>query len=196
MKIDKQLKKSMIVLFTVLGMAALFFTGCKDKEKEMAEEETVKEESAENGEEEVKMPAFTAKDLKGNTVTEAVFGEKDLTVVNVWGTFCPPCIGEMPQLGEWARSMPDNVQIIGLIIDIEGDEDTEHHDLAVEITEKADADFLQIIANADFSEILNSVYGVPTTFFVDGNGCIVGKAIVGADVEGYKNFVEEYLNEQ
>ena len=191
MKTERLLKKSVIILITVLGMTAMLFTGCKSEEKEVKEVKEVKEES--KGAE---VPSFTAQDLMGNTVTEAVFGEKDLTVVNVWGTFCPPCIGEMPELGEWARSMPDNVQLIGLIIDIEGDADTEHHDLAVEITEKADADFLQIIANEDFSEILNSVYGVPTTFFVDRSGCIVGKAIVGADVEGYKNFVEEYLNGQ
>ena len=47
------------------------------------------------------MPSFTAKDLDGNTVTEEIFAEKDLTVVNIWGTFCPPCIAEMPELGEF-----------------------------------------------------------------------------------------------
>lgn len=34
-----------------------------------------------------RMPSFTAKDLDGNTVTQDIFGEKDLTVVNIWGTF-------------------------------------------------------------------------------------------------------------
>ena len=79
-------------------------------------------------------PAFTATDLDGNTVTESIFTEKDLTVLNIWGTFCGPCIGEMPELGKWAKEMPDNVQIVGLIIDINGEEDTEHRDLAIEIT--------------------------------------------------------------
>lgn len=142
------------------------------------------------------MPSFTAKDLNGNIITEEIFGEKDLTVVNIWGTFCPPCIAEMPELGEWADSMPDNVQIIGLIIDISGDEDTKHHDLAVTITEKAGVEFTNVIANSDFDDVLKWVVGVPTTFFVDQNGAVVGEPIVGADVEGYKAFVEEYVNEQ
>lgn len=142
------------------------------------------------------IPSFTAKDLDGNTITEEIFAEKDLTVVNIWGTFCPPCIAEMPELGEWADSMPENVQIIGLIIDISGDEDTQHHDLAVTITQKAGVQYTNVIANSDWNNVLKWVVGVPATLFVDRNGAIVGEPIVGADVEGYKAFVEEYLNEQ
>lgn len=141
------------------------------------------------------MPAFSAKDLSGNIVTESIFAQKDLTVVNIWGTFCSPCVGEMPSLGQWAKDMPDNVQLIGLITDISGDDDTVRHDLAVSIMEKADADFLQIIANQDFYPILKWITGVPTTLFVDKEGNIVGSPIVGADVEGYQKFVEDYLNE-
>ncbi|MCM1124717.1 MAG: TlpA family protein disulfide reductase [Eubacterium sp.] len=143
-----------------------------------------------------KMPAFNAKDLDGNTVTESIFGAKDLTVVNIWGTFCNPCIREMPELGEWEKEMPDNVQLVGLVIDIAGDDDSEHHDLAVDITQKAGADFTQIIANQDFATILSDVYGVPTTMFVDKDGNIVGDPIIGADVDGYKTFVEDYLDGQ
>ena len=146
--------------------------------------------------EETAFPAFTATDLDGNTVTESIFREKDLTVLNIWGTFCGPCIGEMPELGEWAKEMPENVQIVGLIIDINGEEDIEHHDLAVDITQKAGADFTNLIANADFAPILKDVIGVPTTLFIDGDGNLVGDPVVGADVDGYKKFVEDYLNGQ
>lgn len=173
--------RKVMTAVSMICIAILLFAGCGKTEEPMQE---------------IQMLSFSTTDLNGNIVTDAVFAEKDLTVVNVWGTFCPPCIGEMPDLGAWARSMPENVQIIGLIIDIAGDNDTEHHDLAVEITEKAEADFVQVIANEDFSELLSGVVGVPTTFFVDKKGCVVGEPIVGANVEGYKKFVEDYLNEQ
>jgi thiol-disulfide isomerase/thioredoxin len=140
------------------------------------------------------MPSFTAKDLNGDTVTDSIFAEKDLTVVNVWGTFCGPCIDEMPDLGDWARSLPDNVQIVGLIIDIDGDSDKEHLDLAETITTKAKAEFTQIIGNPDFENLFSGIIGVPTTMFVDKDGNIVGEPIVGADVDGYKKFVEDFLN--
>ena len=153
-------------------------------------------EGAQAMQEETAFPAFTATDLDGNTVTESIFREKDLTVLNIWGTFCGPCIGEMPELGEWAKEMPENVQIVGLIIGINGEEDIEHHDLAVDITQKAGADFTNLIANADFAPILKDVIGVPTTLFIDGDGNLVGDPVVGADVDGYKKFVEDYLNGQ
>lgn len=173
-------------------------TGMNDtkQQPDTQEEASAAEEEAGQSEDKVQMPSFTAKDLDGNTVTEDIFGEKDLTVLNIWGTFCGPCIGEMPELGEWAKEMPDNVQIVGLIIDIAGDEDTEHHDLAVDIVQKADAEFTHLIANADFAEILKDVFGVPTTIFVDKDGNIVGDSVIGADVAAYKKFVEDYLDAQ
>jgi len=141
------------------------------------------------------MPAFTAKDLNGNTVTNDIFAQKELTVINIWGTFCGPCIGEMPELGQWAGEMPDNVQLIGLVTDISGENDTAHVDLAKQILEKAGADFVNLIPGEDFQSILGWVTGVPTTLFVDSQGNLVGEPIIGADVAGYKSFVEEYLNE-
>lgn len=188
--------------YAALCAALLLMTGCagtstesKNTEKALSSPATETSENVETQADADLFPAFTATDLDGNSVTESIFGEKDLTVLNIWGTFCGPCIGEMPELGAWAREMPDNVQLLGLIIDINGEDDTEHRDLAVDITQQADADFTNLIANADFAPILRNVVGVPTTLFIDGNGKIVGDPIIGADVEGYKKFVEEYLNE-
>lgn len=139
-------------------------------------------------------PAFSTVDLNGNPVTQDIFSGKDLTVVNIWGTFCTPCINEMPELGEWARSMPENVQIIGLVSDLRTAEDTATLDTARLICEKTGADFVSLVANADFDTLLSGVTGVPTTLFVDENGAIVGEPIVGAYVAKYKQFVEEYLS--
>lgn len=199
--------KKYIKRTVVLGSVLILMTGCGDTgdsqdtvendttvqttESDATGEETVQEETAE--EEGTKFPAFTATDLEGNTVTESIFADKDLTVLNIWGTFCGPCVGEMPELGEWAKEMPDNVQMVGLIIDINGEEDTEHRDLAVDIASKAGAEFTQLIANQDFVPVLKDVLGVPTTMFIDKDGNIAGEPILGADVDGYKKFVEEYL---
>ena len=135
---------------------------------------------------------FTAENLALESVDSSIFAEKDLTVLNVWGTFCGPCINEMPELGEWQRALPENVQIIGLVADVAGKEDKEHIELANMILEKTNAQFTNIIPNNDFAELLSGVVGVPTTFFINKEGKIVGKPIVGAQVSKYKSFVEEY----
>ena len=141
-------------------------------------------------------PAFSTVDLDGNTVTNDVFSGKKLTVVNIWGTFCGPCINEMPELAQWDAEMPEDVQIIGLVSDLNSAEDTETLEMAKAICEKTGVVFPSMIANEDFMPLLSGVIGVPTTVFVDGSGALVGEPIVGANVPAYKQFVEDYLNAQ
>lgn len=172
--------KKLYLAAALVGAAALLLTACGEKP------------SADN--EKSQIPEFSTVDLDGCTVTNDLFAEKDLTVVNIWGTFCAPCVGEMPELGEWEKELPENVQLVGLIIDIEGESDTEHFDAAVEITQKAGAGFRQLIANEDFAPLLAEVAGVPTTIFVNKDGVLVGDAILGAQVDKYKEFVEAYIN--
>ena len=141
-----------------------------------------------------KFAEFTTNDINGNEVTESIFANKDLTVVNIWGTFCGPCINEMPELGAWEKELPDNVQIVGLIVDISSTDDETQIAAAKQITEKADAGFVNLIGgNGDFDELIGSIVGVPTTIFVDKSGNIVGEIIVGADVDRYKSFVNKYV---
>ncbi len=194
-------KKSFIKVSGIILMTMLL-VGCEktDTEKQKENQTVIYESNSETLESyEIEtypkqMPKFTSKDLKGNTVTENIFAEKDLTVLNIWGTFCNPCIAEIPELAKWAETMPDNVQLIGLICDVESEDDTTQYNLALEIMEKAEADFTQIMANKDFENIINWVTGVPTTLFVDKNGNIVGEPIIDVDIDGYKKFVEDYLN--
>ena len=163
-----------------------------EKETEKAEEGASSQKAANFSVSEGSLE-FTAENLALESVDSSIFAEKDLTVLNVWGTFCGPCINEMPELGEWQRELPENVQIIGLVADVAGKEDKEHIELANMILEKTNARFTNIIPNNDFAELLSGVVGVPTTFFINKEGKIVGKPIVGAQVPKYKSFVEEYL---
>ncbi len=139
------------------------------------------------------MPEFATKDLDGNDVTNDIFAQKDLTVVNVWGTFCGPCISEMPELGEWSASLPDNVQLIGLVCDVNSYDDKEQVQAAQDIVKDTGAAFTHLVANGDLDALLNAVSAVPTTFFMDKEGNLVGEPVVGANVQAYKDFVDSYL---
>ncbi len=195
--------KSFKIMKVLLAVMTVFLLiACGNKKQAASSETSISQSndglisSTAKSQEIVKMVSFNSEDLDGNAVTEKIFAEKDLTVVNIWGTFCGPCIQEMPELAAWAKEMPDNVQLIGLVEDINGVNDTEHIKLARQILKEADANFLNIIAGTeDFYDILVSLIGVPTTIFVDKNGNIVGRPIIGANVDGYKSFVEQYLNE-
>lgn len=139
-------------------------------------------------------PAFNTQDLDGAAVDNSIFAGKDLTVINIWGTFCTPCINEMPQLAEWSASMPDNVQLVGLVSDLNTADDAETLETARMICEMTGADnYLHLVTNADFSDLLAGVVGVPTTLFVDGSGALVGEPIVGANVPACMAAVEALL---
>lgn len=139
---------------------------------------------------------FSTQDLNGNVVTNELFLGKKLTVFNIWGTFCTPCINEMPELAEWSQNMPEGVQLVGLVSDLNSYDDAEILEMAQMICEATGADvYTSLVANEDFTEMLSGVVGVPTTFFIDGNGVVVGSPVVGANVAACKDFVESYLAE-
>ncbi|MDR1377990.1 MAG: TlpA family protein disulfide reductase [Synergistaceae bacterium] len=136
-------------------------------------------------------PAFSTKSLTGEQVTNSIFAEKKLTMLNFWATWCPPCLDEMPDLGRLARTMPDGSQLIGVLIDVE---DQESIDEAQEILKETKADFLQILPVEEMNFFLRSVTAIPTTIFVDSQGKIVGSPLIGSRSEAaYRAAVEAAL---
>ena len=130
------------------------------------------------------MSRFSATDLEGNTLDQAMLEGKKLTMVNVWATYCTPCIGEMPALGELAQEYADkDVQIVGLVTDVlDSDGSVSDTQLATarDIVAETGASYTHIIPSPDLYHILAQVTAVPTTFFVDETGAQVGSAIVSA----------------
>ena len=163
----------------------------QDAQKESGEEQSMQTVSGYPS----PVPDFQAKDLEGNEVTNDFFAKADLTVVNFWGTFCGPCIGEMPELEKWSEELPDNVQLLGVMMDVSSEDDSTYQD-AKKIVAATKVKYTNIIGRIAFQEYLKHMVGVPTTIFVDKDGKLVGEPIIGANVPAYKKFVEDYLNEK
>lgn len=138
------------------------------------------------------MPIFKSVTVNDEPVTNKIFSSKKITVVNIWGTFCPPCIAEMPALAEMARTLPDNAQIIGIVCDISVETPEKISD-ARKILQKANVGFVNIVPDQQLQTFMANVEVVPTTIFVNSTGAVVGNVILGADVKGYKNELEKLL---
>lgn len=121
---------------------------------------------------------FTAKDLDGNEVDQSVFANAKLTMMNIWATFCGPCINEMPELGELAAEGGTDYQIIGVCADLSGTEDMLED--AKEIVSQTKANYLHLQPSEDLYPVLTASSSVPVTFFFDSEGKLVGKGILGA----------------
>lgn len=137
-------------------------------------------------------PKFTSIDLEGNEVSSDIFANADVTVVNIWGTYCNPCINEMPELAKWAEEMPDNVQIIGIAADVR-DKDSKEYALAQDIVKEAGVKYTNIIENEELDDVVLQIVGVPTTFFVDKEGNVIAEPVTGAYVDTYKERLESVL---
>lgn len=50
---------------------------------------------------------FSTTDLYGNAYDGSIFGEYDLTIMNYWATWCPPCLVEFLTFSKSMRIIPD-----------------------------------------------------------------------------------------
>ena len=138
---------------------------------------------------------FEGTDLEGNTVSQDVFAQSKLTMVNVWATFCNPCLREMPGLGELAAEYdPAEFQLIGVVSDVREGED---QSLVESLVQETGADYPHLLANESLDQaILSSVSGVPTTFFFDGEGAYLGGVVGSAEKSDWEELIHELLEEQ
>ena len=131
---------------------------------------------------------FNATDIYGNEVNESVFAENKLTMVNIWATFCGPCINEMPYLAEIADDYADEgLAVIGVVADVSDEKGNVSDYLlsnAVYIVDITGADYLHIVPSAEmFSAKLDRTNTFPETIFIDSEGNQVGESYIGARSE-------------
>lgn len=138
------------------------------------------------------MDAFSAKDLNGKAVDNSIFAEHKLTMVNIWATFCRPCIKEMPDLQKMSQDMPEGTQLISIAGDVD---DEEHLQLAQQIVKDKGVSFTSIVPDQSLKQYLdNNIVAYPTTIFVDSTGKIVGDPIIGErDISVYQKVLNDRL---
>ncbi len=130
--------------------------------------------------------SFTASDLDGNTYSSAdVFKDHTVTMVNIWGTFCDPCKEEMPDLATLSKDFEaKGYGLVGIICD-----GNESADAAKKIIEENGVEYLNLVTNEEIEEQLpTSTF--PCTYFVDSNGNVVGKKILGSSADNIKKYTE------
>lgn len=142
--------------------------------------------------------SFTTEDINGEEYTEAVFQEADLTMVNVFATWCGPCVNEIPYLAELDEKMKDKgVQVIGIVMDaVKGTEkDEEGIKKAQILAEKTKAEYPFLLPDSGYMNgRLSYVQAFPETFFVDKNGNIVGETYSGSrSLEEWEEIVNTEL---
>ncbi|MBQ9010164.1 MAG: TlpA family protein disulfide reductase [Clostridia bacterium] len=136
--------------------------------------------------------SFTTQDLDGNTVTsQELFADNKVTMVNLWGTWCGNCTGEMSELAELHKRLQEKgCGIVGL--ENEYDYDASTIAEAKDILASNGVTYPNVILPITDSLLVN-VQAYPTTFFVDSEGTILTYPIEGAAVDQYEPTIDKLL---
>lgn len=190
------------VLLGALVLSLALLCGCGKKDSDLPalsapETGTVSEPAAQSASSEEPEPifiTFEGTDLEGNAVSQDVFLQSKLTMVNVWATYCNPCLNEMPGLGELAAEYdPSEFQIIGIVSDVMEGEDQA---LVEELVQQTGANYPHLLANDSiYQALLAGVTGVPTTFFFDGEGAYLGGLVGAMEKSKWEELIHELLEE-
>ena len=136
--------------------------------------------------------SFTSTDLDGNTVTsEELFKDNEITMVNLWGVWCINCVNEMEELAEInTRIQEKGCGIVGIEWEEEPGEET--YQKARDLLKEKGTNYPSVLMPEGVAAF-EAVSGFPTTFYVDREGTILTKPIVGAKVKEYEPTLETLL---
>ena len=134
---------------------------------------------------------FTLKEQYGNEHTLSGYRGKTI-FLNFWGTWCPPCRGEMPYIQEIYNEYGENsnnIIILGVAAPNLGREGSEEE--IVSFLEENNYTFPVVM---DFGGELVYKYGIggfPTTFIINEDGEVVNKIVGAMDKENMKMMIED-----
>lgn len=123
------MRKLSVTSVTLTLTFALFVAGCDRQSEEPAQQEEIAESEFNHeltgtldrsyaGE---AIPAVTVTDPSGKTLALAATKGKPV-LLNLWATWCAPCVVEMPQLDELAGKQGDKLQVLTVSQDMKGAE--------------------------------------------------------------------------
>ena len=137
--------------------------------------------------------SFTTTDLDGNTISsDDIFGQNEITMVNIWATWCGYCVKELPDLEKLNTALEaKNCGVIGLC----GDADSNNEImLAKALLNDAKVTYLNICPFDGWSDVFDMGGVWPASFFVDRSGTIIAAPLFGAKVSLYERYIDDALN--
>ncbi len=139
----------------------------------------------------------TSASVLGREAYDSVIAANDLTLVNVWATWCTPCVGELSEL-QRIEDEYKNVGVVGILLDgvstsLERDEAVIEY--AVALMDAKGASYTVVTPDEYlYQTFCADILYFPTSFFVDGEGNIVGSEMIGAnDFATWSSYVDAQL---
>ena len=125
-------------------------------------------------------PAISFVDLAGNTVSLSEFTGK-IVLVNLWATWCEPCLREMPSLERMQSRLGDKIAVVAISEDHGGGKTVEP------FVDKLGLKSVKIYLDPkSVIERAFKVRGLPTSFLIDREGRVLGRVEGAAEWDAPK----------
>jgi peroxiredoxin len=125
--------------------------------------------------ENIPAPDFSFPDLNGRNLRLSDHRGK-VVLLNIWATWCPPCVYEMPSMEKLYREFKgENFEILAVSIDAGGG------DIVAPFMKKHQLTFPALLDPEGTIKTLYGVTGVPESYIVDKQGILIEKIIGGRD---------------
>ena len=116
-------------------------------------------------------PNFSLPDLDGKMVSLSDYRGK-VVLLNIWATWCPPCVEEMPSMEKLYQELQgEGFEILAVSIDESGAQDV------LPFMKKHKLSFPALIDSRGTLKGLYQTTGVPESFIIDKDGILVEKVI-------------------
>lgn len=132
---------------------------------------------------------FKFNDIKGKSHTLSEYKGK-WVVVNYWGTYCPPCLEEIPDLVSFAEKNKKDAVVLGF--DAGG---TTVKDL-LKFSEDNMMDYTIAPTQESTMTAFGILQGIPTSYVLTPEGEQVAKVVGIIDMDEVEVFMKEYAREE
>ena len=134
---------------------------------------------------------FDADGLKAEKIDPTKYGK--VTVVNFWGTWCGPCVAELPHFNSLAGEYGEEIAVIAIHSDT-------GFDTAPSFVSKNYGDSPMIFAKDDKNEVYHTDYlqcgdAYPVTFVLDSRGVISSKFVSSVTEKDLRDAIDKALKE-
>jgi peroxiredoxin len=152
-----------LILMLIIGIGVMVLLQSNKSSFDLAEKPRFKKG--------VSAPSFTLPDLNGKMVSLADY-KGQVVLLNIWATWCGPCVEEMPSMERLHQELKDEkFVILAVSIDESGAK------AVLPFMKKHKLSFLALTDSVASIKNLYQTTGVPESFIIDKEGRIVEEII-------------------
>lgn len=183
------MKKRFSILISAVLAVLMLFSGCgaeKTQTDASGAEQTTQPTTQEQTEKKAShgvFGEFTAEAFDGETVDQSIFEDR-ITMVSIWAVASEHSVNQLADLDKISKEYADKgLQVVGFVSNIYMNPDGSFSEDGINEAKQAaeDIGFINILPDAELEAAkLDSAKYIPETFFLDGDGNIIGGSYIGS----------------